>query len=123
VCMTAPTKKIFLLVMLLFTAGSFSVLLSRTAQASGPADAFGTTVLDCFHPEAKFSSVSFTRGARRHPWIGLIKFREGRADAEMTFAMDTKTTQGGDFYRITPLTDGGPSVAASGCYLRDWQPY
>lgn len=99
------------------------LLICVTPRPAHAENTFGPTVLACFHPDAKFTSMTYARGRGHHTWTGWIKFHEGRMDASMSFVMDMKTRNGDTFFRILPVMDGGPSEAASGCYLREWQRY
>lgn len=109
--------RLVVLVSALLVAGS----VTDTARAGG--DGFATSVIDCFHPGAQFTTATYARGRGRHAWSGWIGFREGHSHAEavMSFVMDTKTQNGDSVYRITPITDDGSQPPAPGCYLREWQ--
>jgi len=104
------------------------------ARAEGSAAAFGTGVLQCFHPDAEFVSLSFsgergTAGGHR-AWAGWIKFHDAeegvglvrsRRDAVMAFVLDSRVQDGVTMVRITPTSDDGLMSPAQGCYLREWQ--
>jgi hypothetical protein len=118
-------KKALVLGSLLFAMGLGIGAIVKPAHAAGEGT-FGGNIVDCFHPDAKFTSVTYAKGHGRHAWMGWIRFHEGRAsgDAVMSFTMDMKTAQNGEsFYRVTPLTDDGFLAPAPGCYMRDWQRY
>ncbi len=106
---------------------TFAAVLTVAPAYAETASSYGTSVLQCFHPEAKFAGMSFTRehaGANgRHTWKGWIRFREGAREdpVVMSFAIDMKTKDGEILTRITPLADGGSSPPSQSCYLREWQ--
>lgn len=118
--MTITSSKKFLGLSLLA-----AIVMTVPAHAESAAT-FGTGVVQCFHPDAQFVSVSFSRERAeangRHTWKGWIKYREdGRADAMMSFTLDSRARDGETLARITPTTDSGASTPSTSCYLREWQ--
>ncbi len=111
------TGKKFLVSFLLAAA---VVALPASVHADD-AEGFGPRLLQCFHPDAKFSSMTYARGRGHHAWTGWIKFQDGRTSAAMNFVMDVKNQDGGLVVRITPLTDSALSAPEASCYLREWQ--
>jgi hypothetical protein len=114
---TSRTGKKFLVSLLL----AMGIALLPVRVHADEADGFGPRLLKCFHPDAKFSSMTYAHGRGHHAWTGWIKFRDGRMDAAMSFVMDVKTRDGGTLVRITPVTDNASSAPDSSCYLREWQ--
>ena len=106
-----------LLVLCLVAAGMIVAIPARADDAEG----FGPRLLKCFHPDAKFDSMTVARGRGHHAWTGWIKFQDHRTAAAMNFVMDTKNQDGGIVVRITPLTDSALSAPETSCYLREWQ--
>jgi hypothetical protein len=106
------------LVSFLLTVG---IALLPARVHADEADGFGPHLLKCFHPDAKFSSMTYAHGRGHHAWKGWIKFQDGRTDAAMSFVMDVKTRDGATEIRITPVTDDALTAPESGCYLREWQ--
>jgi hypothetical protein len=110
----------------LLAAASFSFLglvaISSPAQAEDP---FAAGVLKCFHPEARLIQMSFasdrTEASGREVRKGWLKFRDGRSEAAMSFAFESRTQDKDIFVRITPLTDSDITASEPNCYLRDWQ--